>query len=182
MKNNKKILLFLLAIVLQIGILFSMVYLNEARIHNGKKIIVKTVPVDPRSLFRGDYIELNYDFSRINLKQVNAAKQYFSWGSKVFVKLSKVDEDWGIAFVSDKPIEDVKPRELVIAGIVDRSWFDGYIAVKYGIESYFIPEGKGKYIENQISKKRVKVELSVDKQGYASVCRLFIDDKEVSFR
>lgn len=182
MRNNKKTLLFLLAITVQIIILFCMVFSNEARIRNGIKIIVKTVPVDPRSLFRGDYIDLRYDFSRINLNSVNSSKKYFYYGNKVFVKLARVGEDWGIAFVSDKPIKNVKPQEVVIAGTVNRWGGAKYINVKYGIESYFIPEGKGKYIEKQISKKRVKVELSVDKDGCASVCRLFLDDKEVDFR
>ena len=31
----------------------------------GKEIRVKVVPVDPRSLFRGNYARLNYDFSRL---------------------------------------------------------------------------------------------------------------------
>ena len=32
---------------------------------DGKEIRVKVVPVDPRSLFRGNYARLNYDFSRL---------------------------------------------------------------------------------------------------------------------
>lgn len=162
-----------------------MMILNEVKVRSGRKIIVKTVPVDPRSLFRGDYIILNYEFSRIDLDKVNASKKYFYYGDKVFVKLANIGEDWGIAFVGDKPIKDIKSDEIVIVGTVDRFGGFGpnkYINIKYGIESYFVPEGEGKRIESQISKKRVKVELSIAKEGYASVCRLFIDGKEVSFR
>ena len=59
---------------------------------------------------------------------------------------------------------------------------DKFVDVEYGIESYFVPEGRGRYIEREISRKRVKVELSVDKEGYACACKLFIDDKEVKFQ
>lgn len=167
------------------AVLFLMVISQELRIQSGKHIIVKTVPVDPRSLFRGDYIQLNYDFSRIALDKVRVSKKYFYSGDKIFVKIAEVAGEWGIAYVSDKPIREARPNEVVLSGIVQRvsGWGrEKHISAAYGIESYFIPEGKGRYIEREIAKKRVKVELSVDKEGYASVCKLFIDSKEMKFQ
>jgi hypothetical protein len=128
---------------------------------------------------------LNYEFSRIDLTKVKGSKSYFYNGDKVFVKLAKVGSDWGIAFVSGQPIKDLKADEVVIVGnAIYRYYIDRaskYVDIIYGIESYFVPEGQGKYIENQIAQKRVTVELSIDKQGFASVCKLFIDGQEVKF-
>lgn len=182
--NNKRItkFLFLLAILLQALLLFSIVIKKEISIRQGTKIVVKTIPVDPRSLFMGDYINLNYEFSQIDLNKVARNKDPFHKGQKVFVRLSKVDDDWRAVQVSVEPIKNIGPNEVMIVGSVN-GWLSGNsINVTYGIESYFVPEGKGKYIEEKIFDKRVKVELSIDKKGYASACKIFIDEKEVKFK
>ena len=184
MNNNKKptkILIFL-AILFQILLLFSILVYKEMNIRRGVKIIVRTVPVDPRSLFRGDYINLNYEFSRIHLNKVKSEGSHFSKGQKVFVKLSKVDGDWKAVQISAKPIKNIGEDEVMIRGSVNRWPSKNYINVVYGIESYFVPEGKGRYVEKKIFDKRVKVELSINKKGVASVLKIFIDGKEVKFR
>lgn len=184
LNNKRKItkFLFFLAILLQILLLLSLQVKKEISIRKGIKIVVKTVPVDPRSLFRGDYINLNYEFSQIDLNKVKRDKTYFYKGQKVFIRLSKVGDNWKVVQVGSKPIEDIGPDEVMISGSVNRWRSEKSINVAYGIESYFVPEGKGKYIEKKIFDKRVKVELSIDKEGYASVRKIFIDEKEVKFR
>lgn len=184
MNNKQKIItsLFLLAILFQVLLLFSFQAKKEISIQRGVKIVVRTIPVDPRSLFRGDYINLNYEFSGIDLNKVKRDSTYFHRGQKVFVKLSKVGDDWKVVQVSSKPIKDIGPDEVMIRGSVGRRPSKNFINVAYSIESYFVPEGKGKYIEKEIFEKRVKVELSIDKNGYASARKIFIDEKEVKFR
>lgn len=184
MNSKQKIItsLFLLAILFQVLLLFSFQAKKKISVQRGVKIVVRTIPVDPRSLFRGDYINLNYEFSDINLNKVKRDRTYFHKGQKVFVKLSKVDDDWKAVRVSSKPIKDIGRDEVMIRGSIGRRPAKNSINVAYGIESYFVPEGEGKYIEKEIFKKRVKVELSVDKKGYASAGKIFIDEKEVKFR
>lgn len=184
MNNKQKIItsLFLLAILFQVLLLFSFQAKKEISTQRGVKIVVSTIPVDPRSLFRGDYINLNYEFSGINLDKVKHDRTYFHRGQKVFVKLSKVGDDWKAVRVSSKPIKDIGPDEVVLRGSVGKRPRRKSINVAYGIESYFVPEGEGKYIEKEMFKKRVKVELSIDKKGYASAGKIFIDEKEVKFR
>ena len=183
--ENKKInkILILCVILLQIGFILSIPVIKEAEIRSGKVIVVETIPVDPQSLFRGDYINLNYEFSTIDLRKVKHDKRYFEKGQRVFVKLSKATGSWEAVQVSSKPIENIGPNEVMIIGSVKSSGpWDDNISVVYGIESYFVPEGKGKYIEEKIIDKRVTVELSISKRGFASVRRIFIDEKEVKFR
>ncbi|UCC94873.1 MAG: GDYXXLXY domain-containing protein [Candidatus Omnitrophota bacterium] len=192
-KSKKTLFLFSVAIVIQIGLLFSFLIKREFHIRRGTKIIVKTVPVDPRSLFRGDYIHLNYEFSRIDLAEVTSSKEHFYRGDKIFVKLTKRGEEWRPVETGASPFKDIASGEVMIRGAVtghqwlwhgrgERRHKSSVLNVSYGIESYFVPEGEGKYIEDQISQKRVKVELSIDRGGYASVCRIFIDGKEVRFQ
>ncbi len=180
MNKKQKILIFI-AILLQILFLFSIVAEKEMSIRQGVKIVVETVPVDPRSLFMGDYINLNYEFSHIDLNKIEHGDTYLGKGRKVFVRLAKVGEDWQAVQVDLNYIKNAAPNEVIIKGSINHSSSD-FIDVVYGIESYFVPEGKGRYIEAEMSAKRVKVELSIDKQGYASVGKIFIDEKEVKFR
>jgi uncharacterized membrane-anchored protein len=51
------------------------------------------------------------------------------------------------------------------------------LAVTYGLESYFVPEGKGRLIER--SERPVVVEVSVDRDGRAVIRRLLVDGQAV---
>ena len=184
MKTESKInkTLFFLAVFLQIVLVLSIFVRKEISIKTGRKIIVKIIPIDPRSLFRGDYINLNYEFSRIDLNKVVHSQDYFNKGSEVFLRLTEEDDNWQPTCISKKPIKNLDPNEVVIRGTVKYYRYKDFLDVVYGIESYFVPQGKARNIENQVFKERVKVELSIDKQGYASVLRVFIDEEEVNFR
>ena len=182
--NKKRInnILFLCAISLQICFVLSIPLIKEMRIRSGKAITVKAIPVDPRSLFRGDYINLNYEFSQIDLNKVKHDKTYVGRGDRVFVKLSNIGDAWKVIQVDSDPFKNIGLNEVMIRGSVNEWPSVNSISVAYGIESYFVPEGEGKYIEKKISEENVTVELSVDKKGLASVRKIFIDDKEVRFK
>jgi uncharacterized membrane-anchored protein len=47
--------------------------------------------------------------------------------------------------------------------------------VHYGIESYFVPQGAGKPIEDQRNKEKVSVDIAVDRDGRAAIKALKID-------
>ena len=43
---------------------------KEYTLSQGQKILLKTIPLDPRDLFRGDYVVLNYEISQLNLDSI----------------------------------------------------------------------------------------------------------------
>ena len=53
------------AVLMQILVLVYMAGEREYILRNGKIIYLRTAPIDPRDLFRGDYVRLNYEISRI---------------------------------------------------------------------------------------------------------------------
>ena len=53
----------LLAVVIQTGVLVAMVAMKQWTLTTGTPVVLETKPVDPRSLFRGDYVRLNYAIS-----------------------------------------------------------------------------------------------------------------------
>ena len=66
----------ILAVILQLIVLAYMAGEREYVLRNGKVIHLRTAPIDPRDLFRGDYVRLNYEISRIpvsRLKGVDSA-------------------------------------------------------------------------------------------------------------
>ena len=62
--KNKKHLAFLGAIILFVVVLASGVYTQEDLRRNGQQVILDTMPVDPRDILRGDYVDLAYEIGR----------------------------------------------------------------------------------------------------------------------
>lgn len=62
--KNKKHLAFLGAIILFVIVLASGVYMQEDLRRNGQQVILATIPVDPRDILRGDYVDLAYEIGR----------------------------------------------------------------------------------------------------------------------
>lgn len=180
---NKKKLLFIAVVAAQIFVLVFMIVKQENLLANGTKVLLKCEPVDPRSLFSGDYVILNYDISRLKTSdkgvvQING--KTVSDGDPIFVALRKdVSGKFFEAADYGFDINELKPKySVIIRGKVYNIWSDNY-SVKYGIEQYFVPQNQGKAIEQDL--RKVSVLVSVDEKGNSAVSRLYIDDKEVTF-
>ena len=178
---NKKVITFLIMIlwlVISLGLIASKQY----TISTGKKVLLETVPVDPRDFLRGDYIILNYKISDLDLSIVSPNKSDFKPGKNIYVKLEPREKYW--AAVSIKEKNDIKTDEIIVKGKIKHNYQQGHLMVSYGIENYFVPEGKGKEIEQSMrrgSGNTVSVEAIVDKFGNAVINKLYINDNEVKF-
>ena len=51
---------YILAALLLCGLILAMVYQRAEILRNGQEVRLEIVPVDPRDLFRGDYVILDY--------------------------------------------------------------------------------------------------------------------------
>lgn len=168
----------LLAIgILWLAIIGGIVGIKEYTLRTGQEILLKTVPVDPRDLFRGDYVILSYEISSLDLEKLSASGAAFSRGQEVYVLLS-TDGRYSVA----TGIRPSRPsyEELFLKGQV-RAVSGNTVQVEYGIESYFVPEGKGRVLE-RAREKNLDVKASVDKHGHAGIKALFLDGTEVRFR
>ena len=169
---------FILVVVLQIVILLVMIGMKWSTLAFGTKILLKTAPVDPWDLFRGDYVILNYEITNLNLDAIPADKDEYRNNETIYVTLKKQGKYWNAVSVSSKRPDD---GSLAIKGIV-RYHFrpDANLQVDYGIHSYYVPQHEGRRIED--ARGSMDVEISVDKWGNAAVSKLFIDGKEVEFQ
>lgn len=79
---------FIVLVLLQVLLLAGMIVYRANWIASGERILLRTVPVDPRDVFRGDYVSLNYEISTINLDEL-AVNEHFKRNEKVYVILEK---------------------------------------------------------------------------------------------
>jgi uncharacterized membrane-anchored protein len=150
---------------------------------------LEIVPVDPRDLFRGDYVVLDYRISSVDVPK--DATSAFRRGQKVFVTLRPNENGMAraVAIAAERPV--ASGNEVVIQGTVTAVGACGFNArgirdcsaghvtlVKYGIESYFVPQGEGRKIETT-DKARLEVVAAVAPSGQAAIKRLLIDGKPV---
>lgn len=172
--RKKLILVFIMTQLLVLGFMAGE---REYIFHTGKRIYLRTAPVDPRDLFRGDYVRLDYEISPIKGSHIRGTvnKHLTKKGYKVYAVLKSGQDDlYVLDYLTDK-----KPAGLLfIAGRVDRGWRvrrprDGTV-VKYGIEQYFVEQGRGKEIENRRGRRDdlqipMEVELAVSDNGTAVI-------------
>lgn len=168
---NKKI--FILIGIFWLVIILGFIAIKEFTLQSGKEVILKTQPVDPRDLFRGDYVVLRYEISRLDMASLQS-DGVFSIDDKVYVALDIVD---GYA-VAEGLYKGQPKQGLFIKGTV-RQINANTASVEYGIESYFVPEGRGYEIERARGKLEVKV--AIDRYGNSLIKNILIDGKEFTF-
>lgn len=184
----------ILAGILMTALLGQIVIERITLLSSGTEVRLATAPVDPRDIFRGDYVILTYDITRLPLDRLAEDKDAFESGSVVYVTL---EEDasglWQAkAIAPDRP--DTTSGQVFIKGRID--WMDtaplvptalpGEEAtgtqqreepcinclnarISYGIESYFVPEGEGRALEDMRDERSVTVIASVSKNGTAAI-------------
>src|SRR4029077_13511649 len=71
----------------------------------GTDVLLKTAPVDPRDLLRGDYVTLNYDISRVPLATLVGTRPENAASRVLFVRLQRgQDGFWSVVESSFSPL------------------------------------------------------------------------------
>ncbi|TIV76509.1 MAG: hypothetical protein E5V78_29680, partial [Mesorhizobium sp.] len=91
MTGKKLIISALVLALVQIGFLSWIIASRAAILRNGKEVLLKVQPVDPRDLLRGDYISLNNNISRIPVKLIANIPEgkFSSEDTSIVVRLRK---------------------------------------------------------------------------------------------
>ncbi len=179
MKPRHKII-FIILVILQLFALGVMIARQEILLASPVKVMLKCRPIDPRSLFSGDYVILNYDISRINQKEVVAlGSGSFRRGDIIYVALEREPNGkyhGAVAISSNMKLLREK-YDVVIKGKVRSNY--KVLSVSYGVENYFVPQNEGRVIEKNL--KDVSVETAINSKGESAIVRLFIKGREVKF-
>ena len=177
---------FIIAIALQAMILLAIIIFKVSVLAGGTDILLKITPVDPRDMLRGDYATFQYDISNLDSYLFNG--QQIRNGDEVYVVLGQNGKYWSVQSVQkDKPMlqnEWIFIKGTVASGGIEtqsdilmpqRSFGASRIHVVYGIEDYFIPEGKGQGFS--FFNKEAGARVAVDDNGNAVLKQLYVDDK-----
>jgi uncharacterized membrane-anchored protein len=170
--RERKVLL--VTVIAQIVILLGMIAVRAIPLLTGRTVLVRVQPVDPRDLFRGDYVILSYAFSRVPQQGIEglSEKERGSWtkmeGRTVYVPLvpDSVPGHWR----GDKATV-VKPA----SGPFLKGQIPRYGPIQFGIESYYVQEGAGHQYEQAIRNRKLSAELAVTSSGQAALRGLRIE-------
>jgi uncharacterized membrane-anchored protein len=172
--------------VVLVGTLVLMIQGRAAILREGTEIVLKTAPVDPRDLMRGDYVRLRYEA----ISSVNGALLEEVWpeqDSFLPLWLTLAPGEDGLGQIRAVTLE--KPENASVDAVYLRSdpvrlrgednprTGSMTLALTFGIERYYVPEGEGLEIEAARNEGRTTVAIRVSEAGVAQIARLMIDGK-----
>lgn len=169
-----------LAVGLQVVVILVMILFKLMTLADGREILIHLLPVDPRDPLRGDYVTYRHDLSTVGGYYVPEGEQ-FREGEVVYVTLNESD---GFSFPEemfrDRPSDGLFIKGRII-GVDNFSPDEPYRNVKYrldyGIEQYFIPEGKGEMFNRWTPDRQAFAKVAVGKDGTPVLRQLYIDGK-----
>jgi len=166
-KNQERTTL-IVGIGFQLMVLIAMIVSPLTTLLIGDTILLRVVPVDPRDLFRGDYVILDYELSRVP--------------AQGFPRLQFTDHQGQTVYVTIVPEEDGKhwrasqfTLQKPSNGKFLRGKIKGWNRIDFGIESYFVQEREGLKYERAVGTRNLSAEVAVDGNGNAFLKRLVIE-------
>jgi len=167
----------ILAVLLQIVVLLVMAGEREYIMRYGKTIYLRTAPIDPRDLFRGDYVRLSYEISAIPAVkfQDKMKTPEIKKGQKIYAVLKEGPNN---LYELDYADTEKPAYGLYIIGRLryhhQFSKSRNPIPVKYSLEAYFVQQGKGLDIEQRRGGRNeiqipLEMEIAVASNGRAVI-------------
>ncbi len=152
-------ILFFAVVATQVVGLVAFAGVRQEALTEGREIILQTAPVDPRSLFQGDYAILDYEIAEVP-KRLEGQPA----GGAVYVVLAECGDVWCAAqHTRSKP----ESADVYIRGVISVNR-----RLDFGIGTFFVPEGTGHIIERA---QDVKVVVSLDDRGQAVIKDVLVD-------
>jgi len=157
--NRRRLLAFCAFLGAILLVPIGIIALNEFRLASGTHVLLHVEPVDPNDPFRGEYVALNYDISRVPVAGTTRP------GGQVYVVLEKRGRAWtGGRAVVDRPSDD----ETFIRGESRNG------RIEYGIETYYVEEGESPRYERAIASQELYVDVVLDDDGRAQIDKLVV--------
>lgn len=177
MQKSRLVIAALAVALVQIGFLGWIIAGRAAILRDGREVLFYSKPVDPRDLLRGDYVVLEYEIDRItfNLLVNTVEKDAVTREGPIYVRLVEgADGYWHPTSASlyDPFAAPPSADEVDIAGKVEAGrplgpglTFD----VDYGLGRFYVPEGEGRVIEDDMRARGMVVKVAVGSDGTAQI-------------
>jgi uncharacterized membrane-anchored protein len=168
--NLKTIKILSILLIVFFGIF---IILNEYTLTTGEKVYLKTVPVDPRDLLRGDYVILRYEIEQDSSINYLIENKELKLGDIFYINLN-IDENQ-IGNFESVTLKN-KPNKLSLKATIETD--SGNFNI--GIGKYFIPEDKGRQLE-VLRNKNLTMLVSIDKFGSTKIINPYYNGEVFQF-
>lgn len=179
LSRRRLIIAAVLAATMQTGILASMIREGMTILEDGVPVTLRTVPVDPRDLMRGEYVILNYEISRMDGALISGPWPASEGEAVLYVDLAPQEDGvWHPVMASFSPLAAVEGHVVLKSQpfrYIPSTSPPTYISADYGIERYYVPEGQGKDLEKAGNDRRILVEARVMPDGTARIASLRLE-------
>jgi uncharacterized membrane-anchored protein len=195
--------------VVCLGVLGAMLTRHAWPLWTGQTVYLRVVPVDPRDLFRGEYVRLGYAVDRLcvdpracTIGEVPVVPAAGDWTVGLYAPDPRHDlrrRQWRDrtlylalrvnAAVPGTPTATAEPVSLSdrpvagalnLRGRVRSMQHFPVLDLDYGVDAFFVQEGRARPIEEAIRAGRpVLAELAVASSGLARVRALLVDGRRI---
>jgi uncharacterized membrane-anchored protein len=159
----------ILAVAAQLLVLLWMAGEREWILRTGQIVYLRTAPVDPRDLFRGDFVRLHYEINSVRREGADAdlaaTKKARGRHQVVYTRLQPAGE----GLYEAAGTSTTRPADgLYLRGLTEDAWRmgwrgGGHLFVKYGIEQLYVEQGSGRAIEKRRgTRDRLQVPMEVE--------------------
>lgn len=142
----------------------------------GREVVLAMRPVDPRDLLRGDYVIVSLEIDRVD-RALAKPGESFERGDTVYVRLQTDAE--GVAratAVSALPPADGAPA---IRGEIASAGSASTLAIDYGLDAFYVPEGEGRAIETA-DRNKLRLVIALTESGKSAALRITLDGQTVA--
>lgn len=174
-----------LVALIQTAVLGYMVESRASILRNGVDVRLKTAPVDPRDLLRGDYVTLGYAISTIERSIIVGETPKAAGRQTMAVRLVPgADGLWSASQASFASLPE-QPGSVVVRTLPFEYYpgADGAVPetifVSYGIERYYVPEGEGRVLEEARNAQALEVAARVSSTGRMQIRQIVLDGTPV---
>ena len=166
MKSDWKLKALALAIAVQLLVLAGELVGANYPLWTGQKIRLEVQPVDPRSLFRGNYARLNYQISTVKRCDKKPDRR-LRRGEVVYVHLQP--DTQGIMRAHDFSVEQPAVGAFIRGRVIRMEVDCPEVEVRYGIEAYFLPREKALALEEELRREKAVASVMVAANGKAAL-------------
>lgn len=154
---------------LQVVVLGAMIVIRSLPLWLGETVLLRVQPLDPRDLFRGDYVILTYEMNRMPVEGLPADAYDRHDDRAVYVTLEPEADGrhW-------------RPVKASLTPPASGKYIKGKYAagmLRFGIEAYYVQEGTGLEFERAIGERRLSAEVALTSWGQATLRRLHVEEK-----
>ncbi|MCL5097841.1 MAG: GDYXXLXY domain-containing protein [Candidatus Omnitrophica bacterium] len=149
---------------LQVLVLAYVAGKREWVLHTRRTVYLRTVPLDPRDPVRGDYVRLSYPVSIVQqsfchgrLVSSNGTLEILPQDTPVYASLRVNEDGFGelVSLSTERPASG-----FFIRGRTE-SYLGSTVRVRYGLEAYFVEEGRGSEFEAGFDRGGIRVPLEM---------------------